>query len=78
MSLYTKRKVQTLSKLCLKKLENNPNLIIKPLHKIPYFMLETVVKRCTPEQLLKLEKYNEVIILNILFHTLSIYTLWSF
>lgn len=59
MSLYTKRKVQTLSKLCLKKLENNPNLIIKPLHKIPYFMLETVVKRCTPEQLLKLEKYNE-------------------
>ena len=61
MSLYTKRKVQSLSKLCLRKLESNPNLIIKPLHKIPYFMLETVVRRCSPEQLLKLERYNEVI-----------------
>jgi len=60
MSLYQKRTVQSLSKLCLKKLENNPNLIIKPLHNnIPYFILESVIKRCTPEQLLKLEKLNK-------------------
>ncbi|ORX82816.1 hypothetical protein BCR32DRAFT_267369 [Anaeromyces robustus] len=59
MSLYTKRTVQSLSKLCLKKLENNPNLIIKPLKNIPYFLLESVVKRCTPEQLLKFEKFNK-------------------
>jgi len=60
MSLYQKRTVQSLSKLCLKKLENNPKLIIKPLHNnIPYFILESVVKRCSPEQLLKLEKFNK-------------------
>ncbi|KAL6599426.1 hypothetical protein LY90DRAFT_673918 [Neocallimastix californiae] len=60
MSYYQKRTVQSLSKLCLKKLENNPKLIIKPLHNnIPYFILESVVRRCSPEQLLKLEKLNK-------------------
>ncbi|ORX55994.1 hypothetical protein BCR36DRAFT_346476 [Piromyces finnis] len=60
MSLFTKKKVQSLYRLCLRKLENNPNLIIKPLNeKVPYYLVESVVKRCTPEQLLKLEKFNE-------------------
>jgi len=75
MGLYTKRKVQSLSKLCLKKLENNPNLIIKPLNKVPYFLVESVVRRCTPEQLLKLEKFNKVNFFSFFFEKIHIFVI---